>query len=86
MNFADYVGLGSDFDGVSGMAPDGMEDVSKYPALVKGLIDMGYSDSDIRKVMGENLLRVMRANEAVARDQRPGRAAKSAAGTTSNDL
>jgi membrane dipeptidase len=65
---ADYVGLGSDFDGVSGMVPDGMEDVSKYPALVKGLIDMGYSDSDIRKVMGENLLRVMRANEAVARE------------------
>ena len=65
---ADYVGLGSDFDGVSGMVPDGMEDVSKYPALVKGLIDMGYSDADIRKIMGENLLRVMRANEAVARE------------------
>jgi membrane dipeptidase len=65
---ADYVGLGSDFDGVSGMVPDGMEDVSKYPALVKGLIDMGYSDSDIRKIMGQNLLRVMRANEAVARE------------------
>jgi membrane dipeptidase len=45
-----------------------MEDVSKYPALVKGLIDMGYSDSDIRKVMGENLVRVMRANETVARE------------------
>ena len=65
---ADYVGLGSDFDGVSGMVPDGMEDVSKYPALVKGLIDMGYSDADIRKIMGENLLRVMRANEAVAKE------------------
>jgi membrane dipeptidase len=65
---ADHVGLGSDFDGVSGMVPDGMEDVSKYPALVKGLIDMDYSDSDIRKIMGENLLRVMRANEAVARE------------------
>ena len=64
----DYVGIGSDFDGVSGMVPDGMEDVSKYPALVKGLIDMGYSDSDIRKVMGENLVRVMRANETVARE------------------
>jgi len=63
---ADHVGLGSDFDGVSGMVPDGMEDVSTYPVLVKGLIDMGYSDSDIRKIMGENLLRVMRANEAVA--------------------
>ena len=65
---ADHVGLGSDFDGVSGMVPDGMEDVSKYPALVNGLIDMGYADSDIRKIMGENLLRVMRANEAVARE------------------
>ena len=65
---ADHVGIGSDFDGVSGMVPDGMEDVSKYPALVKGLIEMGYSDSDIRQIMGENLLRVMRANEAVARE------------------
>ena len=64
---ADHVGVGSDFDGVSGMVPDGMEDVSKYPALVQGLIDRGYSDADIRKIMGENLLRVMRANEAVAR-------------------
>jgi membrane dipeptidase len=36
--------------------------------LVKGLIDMGYSDADIRKIMGENLLRVMRANEAVAKE------------------
>jgi membrane dipeptidase len=62
----DHVGLGSDFDGISGMAPRGMEDVSKYPVLVKGLIEMGYSDGDIRKVMGENLLRVMRANEAGA--------------------
>jgi membrane dipeptidase len=62
----DHVGLGSDFDGISGMTPRGMEDVSKYPALVKGLIEMGYSDGDIRKIMGENLLRVMRANEAGA--------------------
>ena len=63
----DHVGLGSDFDGISGMAPEGMEDVSKYPELVKGLIELGYSDSDIRKIMGENMLRVMRANEAVAK-------------------
>jgi membrane dipeptidase len=69
---ADHVGIGSDFDGVSGMVPDGLEDVSKYPALVQGLIDKGYSDSDIRKIMGENLLRVMRANEAVA-EQRAGK-------------
>jgi membrane dipeptidase len=64
---ADHVGLGSDFDGVSGMVPRGMEDVSKYPSLVKGLIDLGYSDADIRKIMGENAIRVLRANEAIAR-------------------
>ena len=65
---ADHVGIGSDFDGVAGMVPDHMEDVSKYPALVQGLVERGYSDADIRKIMGENLLRVMRANEAVARE------------------
>jgi membrane dipeptidase len=64
---ADHVGIGSDFDGVAGMVPDHMEDVSKYPALVQGLIDRGYSDEDIRKIMGENLLRIMRASEYVAR-------------------
>lgn len=62
----DHVGLGSDFDGISGMVPRGVEDVSKYPVLVKGLMEMGYSDADIRKIMGENLLRVLRANEAGA--------------------
>ncbi len=62
----DHVGLGSDFDGISGMVPVGMEDVSKYPALVKGLIGMGYKDDDIRNVMGLNLLRVMRENERIA--------------------
>jgi membrane dipeptidase len=58
---AEHVGMGSDFDGISGMAPAGLEDVSKYPAVVKGLIAMGYSDRDIRNIMGENLLRLMRA-------------------------
>jgi membrane dipeptidase len=63
---ADHVGIGSDFDGISGMVPQGLEDVSKLPALVRGLIELGYSDADIRKIMGENMLRVMRANEAGA--------------------
>ena len=58
--------LGSDFDGISGMVPQGLEDVSKFPALVRGLIDLGYADADIRKIMGENLLRVMKRNEEVA--------------------
>ena len=67
---ADHVGIGSDFDGISGMTPEGMEDVSRYPALVKGMVDLGYPDSDIRKIMGENVLRVMRENEAVAKQLR----------------
>ena len=70
----DHVGLGSDFDGISGMAPMGMEDVSKYPVLVKGLIEMGYSDADIRKIMGLNILRVMRATEDIAKEQEIARA------------
>jgi membrane dipeptidase len=65
----DHVAMGSDFDGISGMAPTGMEDVSKYPVLVKGLIDLGYSDADIRKIMGLNLLRVLRQTEQVAKQQ-----------------
>jgi membrane dipeptidase len=65
----DHVAMGSDFDGISGMAPTGMEDVSKYPVLVKGLIDLGYSDPDIRKIMGLNLLRVLRQTEQVAKQQ-----------------
>ena len=65
----DHVGLGSDFDGISGMVPTGMEDVSKYPVLVKGLIDLGYSDADIRKIMGLNLLRVLRQTEEVAKQK-----------------
>jgi membrane dipeptidase len=64
---ADHVGVGSDYDGISGMAPKGLEDVSKYPVLVKGMIEMGYNDADIRKIMGENLLRVLRAAETAAR-------------------
>ncbi|HZO53419.1 MAG TPA: dipeptidase [Bryobacteraceae bacterium] len=62
----DHVGLGSDFDGISGMAPTGMKDVADYPNLVKGLIEMGYTDIDIRKIMGQNLVRVLRTAEEVA--------------------
>ena len=43
---ADHVGLGSDFDGISAMVPVGVEDVSKYPFIVKGLVDLGYSDAE----------------------------------------
>src|SRR5260370_15515506 len=56
----DHVGFGSDFDGISGMVPVGMEDVSKYPVLVNGLIERGYKDEDIGKGMGGNLVGGMR--------------------------
>jgi membrane dipeptidase len=62
----DHVGLGSDFDGIAGMVPAGVEDVSKYPVIVRGLMDLGYSDDDLRKMMGMNLIRVLQANEALA--------------------
>jgi membrane dipeptidase len=61
----DAVGIGSDYDGV-GCVPTGLEDVSKYPAITKALLEKGYSAQDIRKILGGNLLRVMRAAEKVA--------------------
>ena len=70
----DHVGIGGDFDGVDSL-PIGLEGVETYPALLSELIRRGWSEADIRKLAGENLLRVMRAVEAVAasqRDQRPG--------------
>jgi membrane dipeptidase len=62
----DHVGLGSDFDGVDDMVPAGMEDASKIPNLVAGLMERGFSDADILKILGGNTLRVMRAVEAAA--------------------
>jgi membrane dipeptidase len=61
----DHVGLGSDYDGVS-LLPTQLEDVSCYPNLTQALLDRGYSESDIRKILGENLLRVMERTEQVA--------------------
>ncbi len=65
----DLVGLGSDFDGIDS-APRGMEDVSKLPALVVELARRGYSEDDLAKILGGNLLRVMRHVEQVARDMK----------------
>ncbi|MDJ0789105.1 MAG: dipeptidase [Myxococcota bacterium] len=62
---ADHVGLGADWDGVASM-PEGMDDVSKLPALTAGLLERGHSPEVVRKVLGENLLRVMAAVEAAA--------------------
>jgi membrane dipeptidase len=62
----DHVGIGSDFDGI-GEVPRGLEDVSTFPALFAELSRRGWSEADLRKLAGENVLRVMREAEAVAR-------------------
>lgn len=62
----DHVGIGSDFDGVSTL-PTQLEDVSCYPYITQALIDRGYNEADIKKVLGENLLRVMAKVEEVAK-------------------
>jgi membrane dipeptidase len=62
----DHVGLGSDFDGVSGETPEGMEDISKTPNLITGLQERGFSETDIQKILGGNTLRVMREVEEMA--------------------
>jgi membrane dipeptidase len=58
----DHVGIGSDFDGVPTL-PKGLEDASKMPALTAELLQRGYSEQDIYKIMGGNLLRVIREVE-----------------------
>jgi membrane dipeptidase len=62
----DHVGIGSDFDGVTEVV-QGLEDVSTYPALFAELARRGWSDSDLRKLAGENFLRVLTQAEAVAK-------------------
>jgi membrane dipeptidase len=62
----DHVGYGSDFDGID-CAPRGLEDVSKFPALTAELLRRGWKDADVEKVIGLNVLRVMRRAEQVAR-------------------
>ena len=54
----DHVGIGSDYDGVGDSLPVGLKDVSQFPNLIEGLLQRGYSEEDIRKILGENVLRV----------------------------
>jgi membrane dipeptidase len=61
----DHVGIGSDFDGID-ITPEGLEDVSKYPALTAELLSRGWSDEDVKKFLGLNVLRALRQAEAVA--------------------
>ncbi len=63
---ADHVGLGSDFDGAS--MPEGMDDVSHLPQITDALLKKGYSEADIRKILGENTLRVLATAEQVSRE------------------
>ena len=62
----DHVGLGSDFDGAN--MPYGMEDATKLPKITEALLKKGYSERDVRKILGENTLRVMTEVERVSRD------------------
>src|SRR5690242_258937 len=67
----DHVGVGSDFDGIT-TVPVGLEDVSKFPDLLAELLRRGWSEQDVRKVAGLNVLRVLRAAERVATEMRQG--------------
>jgi membrane dipeptidase len=62
----DYIGIGSDYDGVGDSLPTGLKDVSTFPNLVEGLLERGYSEADIKKILNENLLRVWRKVEETA--------------------
>jgi membrane dipeptidase len=64
----DHVGLGSDFDGVSGATPQGMDSAADLPRITQALLDRGYSADDIKKILGGNVLRVFRQVEAVSRE------------------
>jgi membrane dipeptidase len=55
----DHVGIGSDFDGVGGLLPEGMDDVTRLPLIAQALLDRGFSEADVKKVLGGNMLRVM---------------------------
>jgi membrane dipeptidase len=62
----DHTCLGSDYDGIS-IAPEGLDDVSKLPFVTRELLRRGFSEGDVKKILGENVLRVLAANEAGGR-------------------
>ncbi|MGH9907483.1 MAG: membrane dipeptidase, partial [Pyrinomonadaceae bacterium] len=65
----DHVGIGSDFDGVPSL-PVGMEDISKLPSITYELLKRGYSEKDVRKVLGENFMRAFSQAERVAKTRK----------------
>jgi len=64
----DHVGLGSDFDGVSGATPAGMDSAADLPKITQALLDRGYNAEDIHKILGGNVLRVFKEVERVSRE------------------
>jgi len=72
----DHVGLGSDFDGVSGNTPAGIDSAADLPKITQALLDRGYNEADIHKILGGNTLRVLGEVERVSREMQ----AKPAAG------
>ena len=66
----EHVGIGSDYDGVGDSLPTGLKDVSTYPNLIQGLMDRGYSEQDIAKMLSGNMMRVWKANEVYAEAQK----------------
>ena len=64
----DHVGIGSDCDGAE--MPYGMEDVSQLPRITEALLQRGYSETDIEKILGGNMLRLMQDVEAAAKSRR----------------
>jgi membrane dipeptidase len=63
----DHVGFGSDFDGVSGQLPQGIDSPADFPKITAALMERGYSPEDCRKILGGNLLRVFHEVETVAK-------------------
>ena len=63
----DHVGLGSDFDGVNGQLPEGLDSPADFPKITAALMARGYSAEDCRKILGGNLLRVFREVEQVSK-------------------
>ena len=74
----DHVGLGSDFDGVSGATPQGMDSAADLPKITQALLDRGYSTEDIKKILGGNLLRVFGEVERVSRQMQAASTARDA--------
>ena len=64
----DHVGLGSDFDGVSGATPAGMDSAADLPKITQALLDRGYTAEDIRKILGGNVMRVFKEVGRVSRE------------------